>query len=208
MLTLCLALQSPAYLRAANANDGDDNNDKCQHLMFDDRFFPVAIFVTVRPLSSPAREQSHGVSHMETLSKQLIWFSTEHRDCKFIVFLSAAADVGAFHHSDQPLKEFLISSLIISLLSVVSSTPVKCKYKYNNNSGPQLKGCILSAHTPLYVQYMPAADDEPLQPVIFGPYLTGCFLCTCSTQLQECVQSHIYTRTHLLSLALCSVELL
>ncbi len=48
--------------------------------MFDDRFFPVAIFITVRPFSSPAREQSHGVSHMETLSKQLIWFLVECRD--------------------------------------------------------------------------------------------------------------------------------
>lgn len=62
-----------AYLRAANRND-EDNNNKCQHLMFDDRFCPVAIFITVRPLSSPAREQSHYVSLMDTLSKKLIWF--------------------------------------------------------------------------------------------------------------------------------------
>lgn len=95
--------------------DNDDNNNKCQHLMFNDRFFPVAIFISVRPLSSPARLQSRGVSHMENLSKQLIWFSMEHKDCKFIMFLSAPSDLGALHQSDPPLKEFLISILIISL---------------------------------------------------------------------------------------------
>lgn len=42
-------------------DDGNNNNNKCQHLMFDDRFFPVVISITVRSLSSPAREQSHGV---------------------------------------------------------------------------------------------------------------------------------------------------
>lgn len=74
--------------------------------MFDDSFFPMAIFITVRPFSSPAREQSHGVSHMETLSKQLIWFLMEHGDCKFIMFPSEAANIGAFficckHHTYQ-----------------------------------------------------------------------------------------------------------
>lgn len=72
--------------------------------MFDDRLFPVAIFITVRPLSSSAREQSHGVSHMESLSEQLIWFSLEHRDRTFIIFLSAAAVAGASHQNNKPLK--------------------------------------------------------------------------------------------------------
>lgn len=94
-------------------NDGNDNSG-CQRLVFDDRLYPVAILPTVRPLSSPAREQSRGVSHMETLSKQLIWFSAEREETKFIMFLSAASDLGALHQK-EPLKEFLISSLSISL---------------------------------------------------------------------------------------------
>ena len=87
-----------------NNDDNDDYNNECQHLMFDDRFFPVAIFITVRSLSSSAREQSHGVSHMESLSKQLIWFLLKHRDCRFIMFLSAASVAGASHGNNQLLK--------------------------------------------------------------------------------------------------------
>lgn len=92
--------------------------------MFDDRFVPVAIFVTVRSLSSPAREQSHGVNQMKTLPKQLIWFFLEHRDYKSIMFLSAAVVVRAFDQNNQAPKEMLISSLITSL-SIVSAAPIK-----------------------------------------------------------------------------------
>lgn len=97
-----------------NIDNDDNDNSKCQRLVFDDRLLPAAIFLTVRPLSSPAREQSRGVSHMGTLSKQLIWFAVEHEESKFIMFLSAASDLGALHQK-EPLKEFLISSLSISL---------------------------------------------------------------------------------------------
>lgn len=171
--------------------------------MFDDSFFPVAIFITVRPLSSQAREQSHSVSHTETLSEQLIWFFTEPRDCKFIMLLSAAAEVWAFHWSDQPRKQFLISSLIISLLSAVSTTPIKCNVWWTTTT-IHLKlsikmthcECILSehTHTPLYVQNMPAADNEPRQLVIPEPYIKR-LLSVYMHHSQECAHTHTYTHT-------------
>lgn len=50
-------------------NSYDDNAR--QHLMFGDGIFPVAMFLTVRPLLS---EQRYSVSHGKTLTKEPIWF--------------------------------------------------------------------------------------------------------------------------------------
>ncbi|MEQ2168717.1 hypothetical protein GOODEAATRI_017663 [Goodea atripinnis] len=66
MFTSWLApLMDSTYVGAASSSDDSSNgsSSKCRHLMFDDSFYPVAIFITARPLSSPAGEQSHGVSY-------------------------------------------------------------------------------------------------------------------------------------------------
>lgn len=81
MFTLCLALCPIGVPERGSSNVDNDDGNTCLRLLPGDRSVPVAISITVRPLSSLATEQSGGVRpyghFVEAIDFDLQW-STNH----------------------------------------------------------------------------------------------------------------------------------
>ena len=99
-------LSSPAYLRAANSNDS--SLSESQHLASDDRFFPVAIFITVSPLFiSSGRATSQCQPHGDFVKAiDLVLGGAKGLQIHYVSVCSEPK-WELFNLSDQPCKEFL-----------------------------------------------------------------------------------------------------